>query len=324
VSTAGRVQTALRSGPLSVPSFRLLSAGQLTSTAGDYCYAVALPWLILSGHGGPVLLGTVLACYGVPRTVLIPVCGTLADRTGTRAVMLTADVARCCLVAALAAAAAGHLTSLALLGPLAALLGAGEGMFIPASFAIMPSLLEPHQLQAGNAVNSAAVQAGSIVGPVLGGVLVATAGPAPAFAVDAASFAVSALTLALIRPRTLASAPASAGVVTAGGPASPGTAADETIWSLVRRARLLQVLVVTVVAANLASGGTFGVVLPALAHARFGAGGYGALMACLGAGAMTGTLTAAGGDKLRRPALVASGAFVTEALAIGASGKCEK
>jgi hypothetical protein len=53
-------------GPLSSPSFRLLAAGQLTSTAGDYCYAVALPWLVLSTHGGPVLLGTVLACYGVP------------------------------------------------------------------------------------------------------------------------------------------------------------------------------------------------------------------------------------------------------------------
>ena len=54
--------------------------------------------------------------------------------------------------------------------------------------------------QAGNAINSATVQVGSVAGPVLGGLLVATAGPAPAFAVDAASFAASALSLALIRP----------------------------------------------------------------------------------------------------------------------------
>jgi len=46
-------------GPLGNRSFRLLGAGQFASTVGDLCYAVALPWLILSSHGGPVLLGTV-------------------------------------------------------------------------------------------------------------------------------------------------------------------------------------------------------------------------------------------------------------------------
>ena len=64
---------SLRSGPLGVRSFRLLAGGQFTSTIGDYCYAVALPWLVLSNRGGVILLGIVLACYGVPRTVLIPV-----------------------------------------------------------------------------------------------------------------------------------------------------------------------------------------------------------------------------------------------------------
>jgi len=51
---------SLRSGPLGVRSFRLLAGGQFTSTIGDYCYAVALPWLVLSNRGGAILLGTVL------------------------------------------------------------------------------------------------------------------------------------------------------------------------------------------------------------------------------------------------------------------------
>jgi MFS family permease len=197
----------------------------------------------------------VLACYGLPRTVLIPVGGLLADKIGARTIMLAADAARCGLVVALVVLAAGHVASLALLGPVAALLGAGEGLFIPASFSVMPSLLEPEQLAAGNAINSAAVQAGGVAGPVLGGLLVAAAGPTPAFAVDAASFAVSALSLALVRLRP-----------------SPTAA-------------------------------------PALAHARFGAGGYGALIACLGTGAVIGTLAAARGGNAGRPALVAAAAF---------------
>jgi MFS family permease len=339
MSITTRVVAAWRGGPLSDRSFRLLALGQFTSTAGDYCYAVALPWLVLSAHGGTILLGTVLACYGLPRTVLIPVGGLLTDKIGPRAIMLAADAARCGLVIVLVVFAARHVISLALLGPVAALLGAGEGLFIPASFSIMPSLLEPGHLAAGNAVNSAAVEAGSIAGPVLGGLLVATAGPAPAFAVDAASFAVSALSLAMIRTRPSASPQTAPGSLaepeqteapvqdtedTEGpaGPASqepqssPAGPTNQSLWSLLRRARLLQVIVVVVVAANLASGGTFEVALPALAHARFGAGGYGALMASLGTGALIGTLAAARGGNAGRPALVAGGAFLVESLAI--------
>jgi predicted MFS family arabinose efflux permease len=236
--------------------------------------------------------------------------------------MLASDASRCGLVIVLVALAARHVVSLALLGPVAALLGAGEGLFIPASFSIMPSLLEPEHLAAGNAVNSAAVQAGSVAGPVLGGLLVATAGSAPAFAADAASFAVSALSLALIRTRTspsTAAGPASPAHPDAAGPGRPqdtGTGAEGGVWSLLRRSRLLQVIVVVVIASNLVFGGTFEVALPALAHARFGAGGYGALIACLGAGAVIGTLAAARAGNADRPALVASGAFLAEALAI--------
>ncbi len=226
MTAAARIRSRWRSGswrggPLANRNFRLLTAGQFTSTVGDFCYAVALPWLVLSTHGGPVLLGTVLACYGVPRTVLIPAGGVLADKFGPRAIMLGADVVRCGLVAVLAVFATRHVASLAALGPVAALLGAGEGLFLPASFAIMPGLLEPEQLQAGNAFNSAAVQLGSFLGPVLGGVLVASAGSGPAFAVDAASFAVSALTLGLIvsRSRTV---PGMAGTGNVGA-ADPGT-----------------------------------------------------------------------------------------------------
>jgi MFS family permease len=207
---AARLRAAFSSGPLAVRDFRLFGIGQLTSTAGDYCYAVALPWLVLSGHGGTVLLGTVLACYGVPRTVLIPLGGVLADRISARTVMLIADSVRCVLVAVLALVAAKGLVSIAFLGPVAALIGAGEGVFLPASAAIMPSLLPAESLQEGNGLSAAMIQVGSLLGPVLGGILVTlggsgTTGSAVAFAVDAATFAVSAGALALMRARLQAS-----------------------------------------------------------------------------------------------------------------------
>lgn len=308
-----RCATLLHGGPLAVRDFRLLSVGQYTSTVGDYCYAVALPWFVLSAHGGTVLLGTVLACYGVPRTVLIPIGGILADKFGPRSVMLLADTVRCVLVGCLALLAARQIVSLVLLCPIAALLGAGEGAFIPASYSIVPSLLRTEQLTAGNALATAMVQAGSLTGPVLGGLLVTTAGPASAFGVDAASFAVSALVLALVTARRTAVASSS----TAAGAGYAGAAAGgQSVWSLLRSSRLLQVILGVCVAANLASGGTFDVALPALAQARYGASGYGVLVACLSGGSLLGTLAAARAGALRRPTIVAFSVFLVAAIVI--------
>jgi len=296
---------SLGSGPLGVRSFRLLCGGQFASTIGDFCYAVALPWLVLSAHGGAILLGTVLACYGVPRTVLIPVGGVLADKVGPRTLMLAADAARCVLVAGLAVLAARHVATLVALGPIAALIGAGEGLFIPASFAIMPSLLDGERLAAGNALSTAAVQAGSLLGPALGGALVALTGASTgAFAVDAASFGVSALTLLLI-PRRPAPGSLTAEPAPRGG-----------VLALLSRSRELQVILVVVIAANLASGGMGDVALPALAHARYGAAGYGALLACLAVGGIAGTLGAARTGNLRSPVIFASAVFLAESAAI--------
>ena len=351
-----RLAGAFRSGPLAVRDFRLLSIGQLASTAGDFCYAVALPWLVLSAHGGTVLLGTVLACYGVPRTVLIPVGGILADRLSPRAVMLAADAVRCVLVAVLAVFAARSLVSLAFLGPVAALIGAGEGLFLPASAAIMPSLLPAGKLQAGNGLSAAMIQIGSLAGPVLGGILVATAGSAPAFGIDAASFAISATALAVMRGRrepaagpasqqpagatvpapapapgpVPASAPASAPADAAGahsptsealpadaaaGPV-PASRAQTSIWRFFLSARVLQAIVLIAVLANFVIAGAFEVALPALAHARFGAAGYGSLIACFGAGSLGGMLTAARLTGLRRPAIAACAGFLIGGVAI--------
>jgi MFS family permease len=349
MSLAGRTGAAVRRGPLGQRTFSLLTLGQATSTIGDFCYAVALPWLVLSQHGGPALLGAVLACYGIPRTILIPVGGMLADKIGPRAIMLGADSVRFALAAGLVVLAVTHTVSLLALGPVAALIGAGEGLFIPSSMTIMPALLPMDQLQAGNAINGSVMQVGALVGPAIGGVIVALAGSAAAFSADAGSFLISALTLALIGSRwapiraqaaaapetaeaPVSASPADAPLAAEGSPmegstakgstaegstAAPDRPADGGIWALLRHSQVLRLFIVVCVAANLAFGGAFEVALPALAHARFGAEGYGAILACLGAGAVLGTLAAARGGKIRRPAMASGYAFLIESLATG-------
>jgi predicted MFS family arabinose efflux permease len=314
--------------PLRHRSFRCLVAGQFASNLGDACYAVALPWYVLAEHGGPLLLGTVLAAYGVPRTAALAFGGHASDRWRPWTVMMGSDVVRAICTAALATAAALGPARTVILVPIAVVLGAGEGLFLPGSFAIVPTLLPDADLQAGNALTSGGTQLATLAGPALGGALVALAGPAPAFAFDAASFVVSAVTLAGVRsaqvraPVGLGTPVAPAGPVSPAAPVPAPVPAGEpgapapTLRGLLRSQRVLQLMLLVTVAANLGSGGLDGVAIPSLAHGPLhtSAAGYGALIAAFAAGALLGTVAAGQGRRARRPAIVGSAAYLAEAL----------
>ncbi|WP_343242248.1 MFS transporter [Streptomyces sp. SID9727] len=302
-----RFRTALTGGPMSVRGFRLLLAGQFSSTVGDYCYAVALPWLILSGDGGPVLLGTVLACYGIPRVVTIPLGGMVADRIGGRRVMLMTDLVRAAAVGILAVLASAGTPTLGQLAPIAVVLGACSGMFIPASYTLLPALLRKEDLGRGNALSTMVNQVGGLLGPTAGGALVAAFDAGPALTVDAASFLVSALVLSRIR--TDADAPEHDGPdATAEAPAR-----KVSFPELLRHGRLLHVVLVVALVCNLAFNGTIEVALPELAHQGMGATGYGILLTCLSLGGLAGSLVAARSRPVQSPAYL----FATLAVVMG-------
>jgi len=293
--------------PLRHRPFRLLASGQLASNLGDGFYTVALPWYVLSHHGGALLLGSVLACYGVARTASLVVGGHLSDRLRPWTVMLGADLARAILMAALVLAAATRPPSLAVLAPIAVLIGVGDGLFLPCSYAIIPALLPDEDLQAGNALSSGWTQLSVLVGPALGGGIVAALGPAPAFGIDGLSFVVSALLLAGVRRANA--------VVTPDADANVGPRAEEeepSLWQVIRSEPVLRLIVVITFIANLTSGALGSVALPSLAHGPFHAGstGYGVLEAAIGAGALVGTLVAGQSPRFARPAVVASIGFL--------------
>ena len=298
--------------PLRHRPFRLLVTGQVASSLGDACYAVALPWYVLAVHGGTILLAAVLAAYGIPRTVAIPAGGYLSDRWRPQAVMLATDALRALAVAALALAAAAGPPRAAELVPIAITLGAGEGLFLPASFSVIPGLLPGEDLQAGNALASGGTQLATLAGPAVGGILVALGSPALAFGLDAMSFAISAATLAMLSGRPAlrpASAPSAAERLDDAGQRGPG------LGMLLKTERVLLVIMIVNVAANLGSGGLDGVAIPSLAHGPLhaSAAGYGAILAAFGGGALIGTIAAGQAGRIQRPAVLGSAAFLAEA-----------
>ena len=182
----------------------------------------------------------------------------------------------------------------------------------------------------------------TLIGPAVGGALVAIAGPSFAFALDAATFAVSALTLCALRAARAASTPAapvppieyvtpiehvsSAERVPTTEPAEPAepavadaSIAPPTLRALFRTQRVLYIILGVNIAANLGSGGLDGVALPALAHGPLNAGatGYGVILAAFGGGALLGTALVGQVGRLRRPVLAGSLAYLAQAVCIG-------
>jgi predicted MFS family arabinose efflux permease len=296
----------------------LLVGGQGASTIGDACYAVALPWYVLTSHGGAAALGAALAAYGVARAAAMPAGGLLCDRLGARRVLLFVDVLRAVLIGGLAVQVALRPPALVTLALFSALAGACQGTFVPGSYALMPAIAPAHRLQRANAALTGALQAGSLAGPLIGAALVTRAGPAAAFALDAATFAVSAITLAALRPAAVPpAADQPAAVPTAAAPEQDPQEppAAPKLRAVLAATPALPVMLVVVLAGNLASGGVFAVALPVLAHQRFGPSGYGLLLAALAAGAVAGTALGAW-IRARRPAVTAGRLFLAQTAAL--------
>ncbi|HZO74609.1 MAG TPA: MFS transporter [Ktedonobacteraceae bacterium] len=184
--------------PMSVRDFRLLFCGQLVSQLGDMFYNVALPWFLLTSGGGAAALSTVLVAYGIPRIFSPLLGGTLSDRLHPRRVMLVTDSIRALLVGVLALLVAMGHPPLWLLCLIMVILGTCSGLFLPASFSILPEILPTDTLQVGNAFNATSVQLATLIGPALAGLVVSYFQPATGLTIDAFSFVVSAVSLMLM------------------------------------------------------------------------------------------------------------------------------
>lgn len=277
--------------PLRRRNFALLFSGQLVSNIGDMFYAVALPWFMLSGGGGAQALGTVLAAYGIPRAASVLLGGVLSDRLLPRRIMLLTDAVRVFLMAALAAVIAQGHPTLWLLCLLSALLGLFSGLFIPASWAVTPSVLSGEELQAGNALITSSAQLAGVVGAGIAGAVVAWLQPAGTLALDALTFVISALTLFFIRDINIFRSTDSVHA-----DVDRTEESSLTIWQLLRRSRLLQIMIILMVFMNLGNGAAFEVALPAFIHNQIhaDASGYGFILAGFSVGVVIGAIVAGG------------------------------
>jgi len=264
--------------------FRLFWLGQLISLSGTWVQSVAQQWLVLKLTGSAFQLGLVTTVQFAPLFLLALIGGAISDRVSKRNLLLATQV-----ISGLLALVLGVLVQTGRVQywhvlVIAGLLGTVNAFYTPARQAFVPELVDKDSLLNAVALNSAIFNGARVVGPALGGLLIAAVGLSLNFYLNAASYLAVIASLVLIKPRHRgASQPTGnlVGNVAEGLRYIVATPVVYTILSLVGVSSLFALNYTTL--------------LPIFA--RFvldvGSDGYGFLMASMGAGSLFGAIALA-------------------------------
>ena len=271
--------------------FRLLFAGQAINVIGTQVRMVAVPYMVYVSTHSNLMVGLLGLVQFLPAMVFSLVGGALADVMDRRDLLLITQV--------LSAIASGMLMVAAFLGtpPLwftfaIVTAAAGIGAFDqPTRRAAIPRLVSRVQLANAQAINSIIMQLGTVLGPIIAGIVLATLGVGPALLIDTVTFGAAIVSLMLMAPmpsRLAGDAPATTGVA----------AVIEGLAFLKDKPVLLSTFLVDV---NATFFGGPRALFPALALTVFKVGprGLGLLYAAPGAGALAGALLSGWVGKVR-------------------------
>ncbi len=274
-------------------NFRLLLAARSASLFGTAMATIAVPFAVLEIGGSATEVGLVLAAFFVPQVTLLLLGGVVADRVPRQRLMVVADsVAAVAQSASAALLLTGALTIPAF-AALQAVNGAASAFFHPASSALIPQTVPAEDLPAANALLRMFINGASIAGAAVGGLLAAVS-VGGALAVDAATFAFSAISCALM-----------AGIAKRPQRTPRMLAELREGWREFAGRRWLWVIVLQFGLVNACFDGALFVLGPVQAERHLGgASAWGLVMACFSAGLLVGALVSFR-IRPRRPLLVA-------------------
>jgi MFS family permease len=290
-------------------NFRLFWFGQLISLTGTWMQSIGQAWLVLELTHSALLLGVVGALQFLPVMLLSLFGGVLADRLPKRKVLLfTQSSAMLQATILWILVATGHVQIWEVLA-LASLLGLTNSIDMPTRQAFVAEMVGREDLPNAIALNSSLFNMARVVGPGLGGIIIALLGVAPLFLFNAISFIAVIVGLALIKMNDLY---AQAKRSTAKGEAPKQSTFQSLREGLAYVAHTPSVLLVIVVIGVISLFGiNFNVVLPLFATdvLHVGAVGFGFISATFGLGSLLSALWLAWGN--RKPSIqhLLAGAF---------------
>jgi MFS family permease len=263
------------------PSVVALGLAEIVSLTGTRFSMVAIPWLVLTTTGDPILTGLAGLAEMLPYVVVKALAGPLLDRFGARRISLGGDTAALAVVALVPILHGLGLLAFATLLPIVMLLGALRGPADAAKQAMVPAVAASAglPLERVTGVMGTVERLASAIGLALAGGVVAALGPAPAIAVTAMTFGLAAL---IVRQRL-------AGIGLPGVAAPAGYLAElREGWRWFRHDAVLVGLAAMIAATNLLDQAYATVLLPVWASRAGDAALLGLLLALFSAAAVLG------------------------------------
>jgi MFS family permease len=281
-------------------NYRLYFLGQAVSQTGTWIDKVAQAWLVLALTHSAFAVGLLAACQFVPFTVLGLVAGVVVDRLDTWKTVVWTQAVRMVIAGVLAGIVLGGVVQVWMVYTLAIVTGVVLVVDAPSRQALTFRMVGRGELPNAVALNSSLFNAARIVGPGIGGVLIAAFGVGPAFAVNAASF------IAVLAGLLLMDASA---LLRIERPQERPTLLRGLVegMSYVRRTPHVRLVLVMLVAISTIAM-NFNVLLPVLARRTLdsGPGVFGLIGAAFGAGALVGGLVSAALARTSWPTIVAA------------------
>src|SRR5919202_1116679 len=280
-------------------NYRLYFLGQAVSQTWTWIDKVAQAWLVLALTHSAVAVGALAACQFIPFSVLGLIAGVVVDRLDTWKTVVWTQAVRMVIAGTLAGIVLAGAVEVWMVYTLAILTGIVLVLDAPSRQALTFRMVGREELPNAVALNSSLFNAARIVGPAIGGVLIAAFGVGPAFAINAASFIAVLAGLLLMDPAAL---------VRTERPEVPATllrGLREGLAYARRSPHVRLVLVMLVAISTIAMN--FNVLLPVLARQTLesGPGVFGLIGAAFGAGALVGGLLSAALARASWKALVA-------------------
>ncbi len=184
--------------------FRYLFVGQAASQIGDRAVIVALALYITQRGGSATDLGVILFAQTLPLVAFLLLGGVWADRLPRHRIIVATDLARAALHALLAALILLGRPAVWQIAVIGALFGAAQAFFQPAYSGLIPQTVPESRIQDARAITESMSNLAFLVGPVMATVLVLGVGAGEAFALDAATFLLSAALVIRVNPRVRA------------------------------------------------------------------------------------------------------------------------
>ncbi|GGT33475.1 MFS transporter [Streptomyces atratus] len=186
-------------GPLRVAAFRRFVLANLISATGSAMAPLALAYAVIGQGGGAGSLGIVLATNSVPTIVFTVAGGVLADRLSRSRILFLSNLLSAAAQGMLAVLVATHHATTASIAACGFASGVAVAFTAPAAIGVVGQLVAAQHLQQANALVRLPNNAVKVLGPVVGGLIVAVGGPAWALSWDAITFLVAALLLLGLR-----------------------------------------------------------------------------------------------------------------------------